>query len=270
MAFTDVKELTVYVVEPSHVQARFITGHLKSLGVENIEIFTDGAAVLTKMGSKQPDVVVSSLYLPDMTGTDLIYKIRANPVLKGIAYILISSETNPRYLESIRQAGACAIVPKPFEPLQLYTALMSTLDYLSPDALRVETDNVDVENLHVLIVDDSSSARGFIRRVLENLGIRHFSEAANGKEAVTLIDEVEFDLIFTDYNMPEMDGKELVEYIRLKSWQSAVPVLMISSEHNEGRLASVQQAGVSAICDKPFEPRMVKGLIEKMLAQRQV
>jgi two-component system chemotaxis response regulator CheY len=65
--------------------------------------------------------------------------------------------------------------------------------------------------------------------------------------------------------MPEMDGKELVEQVRQNSQQASVPILMVSSEQDESRLAVVQQAGVSAVCDKPFEPKNIKQLIEKML-----
>ena len=74
------------------------------------------------------------------------------------------------------------------------------------------------------------------------------------------------DLVITDYNMPEMDGRQLVEYIRQQSWQSTVPVLMVTSEHNQQRLAAVERAGVSAICDKPFEQESIKRLLAEALA----
>jgi len=83
---------------------------------------------------------------------------------------------------------------------------------------------------------------------------------------VAIIQQQYFDLVVTDYNMPEMDGRELTEYIRTQSWQSSVPILMVSSESNESRLAAVTQAGVSGVCDKPFEPAMVRGLLQKMLS----
>jgi len=100
---------------------------------------------------------------------------------------------------------------------------------------------------------------------LENLGIEHFLEAEDGRQAVELLGGNFVDLVITDYNMPEMDGKELVEHIRKQSWQSSVPILMVTSEQNTSRLAAVEQAGVSAICDKPFEPSSVKAMIEKAL-----
>jgi len=74
-----------------------------------------------------------------------------------------------------------------------------------------------------------------------------------------------FDLIVTDYNMPEMDGKELIQHIRSELKNSFIPILMVTSEQNETRLGSIQQAGVSGICDKPFEPQTVKEMLFRVL-----
>jgi two-component system chemotaxis response regulator CheY len=65
--------------------------------------------------------------------------------------------------------------------------------------------------------------------------------------------------------MPEMDGKEFVEHVRHESHQPSVPILMVSSEQDASRLAVVQQAGVSAVCDKPFDTTTIKQLIENIL-----
>ena len=141
---------------------------------------------------------------------------------------------------------------------------MATLELLNPNEISLA--DIDLEQLRVLVVDDSATARRFIRRVLESLGLERFEEATNGREGAAMIDQHMFDLVVTDYNMPEMDGKELVEYIRNESNQPTVPVMMVTSEANEGRLEAVQQAGVSAMCDKPFEPGSVRKLLEQVLA----
>ena len=90
-------------------------------------------------------------------------------------------------------------------------------------------------------------------------------EAGDGKEGAAVLAETLVDLIVTDYNMPEMDGREFVEFVRNRSWQRTVPILMVTSESNEGRLAAVEEAGVSGICDKPFEPAVVRSLLGRML-----
>lgn len=263
---TSFGSLVVFLVEPSASQAKFITSQLNSLGIEFVRSFGSGNGALVAMTESKPDLVISALYLPDMSGTDLIGAMRADKDLEQVAFILISSETRPQALEPVRQAGVCGILPKPFAIEQLKTALHTTLDFLHQDTDLVQ--EIDGENLRVLLVDDSPSARKFMRRVLENLGIEKFYEAENGREAVEILSEMMVDLVVTDYNMPEMDGQALVEYIRQQSWQNSVPVLMVTSESNQGRLAAVQEAGVSGICDKPFEPSIVKRLVWNLLSQR--
>lgn len=260
-------DLAVYLVEPSSVQARVITALLTQQGVTRVAHFDTATAMFEKLESEPTALVISALYLPDMTGIDLVQRLRANPATEHTPFILISSETRLQVLDPVRQSGACGILPKPFSAAQLGTALRATLDYLDNDA-NMDADIADLETLQVLVVDDSASARKFIRRVLENLGIGNFTEAENGIEAIAILNDKMIDLVVTDYNMPEMDGKGLIDYIRTKSWQSSVPVLMVTSEQDAGRLAAVEEAGVSGICDKPFEPKTVKALLANILRSR--
>lgn len=261
-----IEDLQVYVVEPSIVQSNYAEARLNKLGINRIHIFNHGKELLDEMAKTAPDVVISSMYLPDMDGGELIQRIRQQEWDKKIAFILISSETNPRYLEPVRQSGSSAILRKPYQVEQLHKALTAALDYISPDPDEFDLGrDIDLDLFKVLLVDDSRLARKHIRQVLESLGILNFVEAENGKQAAECIDESMFDLVVTDYNMPEMDGRELTEYIRTKSMQSHLPILMVSSEQNENRLAAVEQAGVSGVCDKPFEPEVVKEMLEVIL-----
>jgi two-component system, chemotaxis family, chemotaxis protein CheY len=255
--------LAVFLVEPSATQAKFIAAQLKAAGIDLVRIFPGGGEALAAMRAARPDLVISALYLPDMSGTDLIGAMRRESDFEQTAFILISSETRPQALEPVRQLGVCGILPKPFSQAQLKTALLTTCDFLDQDAEL--TGEINGEDLCVLIVDDSVSARRFIRRVLENLGIEKFYEAENGRAATEILAATLVDLVVTDYNMPEMDGQALIEYIRTQSWQSTVPVLMVTSEADKGRLAAVEEAGVSGICDKPFEPGIVKRLLLNLL-----
>lgn len=256
-------QLHVLLVEPSGIQQRIIANHLNGFGIMAIDRVATGHEALAGLDPQKHALIISAMHLQDMTGTELVQNMRMDEQLRDIPFMLISSETDFRYLEPIRQAGVIAILPKPYEIEQLHRALYSTVHYLDPGML--DTQDIEVEDLSVLVVDDSFTARNHIKRVLANMGIQHISEAKNGKEAVDIIAEHFFDLIVTDYNMPEMDGKQLVEYIRSRSNQSRIPVLMVSSESDDSRLAAVQQAGVSAICDKPFETATVRELLRKLL-----
>jgi len=263
MSQLEIQDLVVLLIEPSSTQQSIIKKQLSALGVGQVILMKKGEEAIETMKTQTPDVVISSLYLPDMTGTDVVHKMREDSQLHDMAFMLISSETRFRYLDPIRQAGAVAILPKPFSEKSLKVAMKSTLHYVDPTELELE--DFVPEELQVLIVDDSKLARKHITRVLNSLGIENITAAEDGIEAVACISEQYFDLVVTDYNMPNMDGQELTDYIRKHSNQSSIPVLMVTSEENESRLAAVQQAGVSAICDKPFETHTVKELIQQIL-----
>lgn len=262
----DFSTMPVYLVEPSHAQGKLITGMLAQHGVKNVTYFESATPMLAQCKVAPPMLVISALYLADMLGTELVQVLRESADTECVPFILISSETRPQVLEPVRQSGACAILPKPFSDMQLDTALRATLDYLDDDS-PLELDDIDLNSLKVLLVDDSVSARNFIRRVLQNMGLTQFIEANNGSEATVILSETPVDLVVTDYNMPELDGKGLIEYIRQRSWQQTVPVLMVTSESNYSRLAAIEEAGVSGICDKPMETAILKTILTRILRQ---
>ena len=261
---TSLSDLSVILVEPSAMQANLVSRMLGHQGVGKIRVVDTQVAALDAIRTlgTAPMLVLSSLYLPDGTGIDLVAKMRGDHAMEVIPFILVSSETRPQVLDPIRQSGACCIVNKPFTEQQLARALYAAADYLNPPG---DLDMAEIESLRVLLVDDSAMSRRHLLRLLTELGITRVIEAVNGKEAVSCLQETMVDLVITDYNMPEMDGRELTEYIRTQSWQNTVPVLMVTSEQNAGRLAAVERAGVSAICDKPFEAGSIRRLISDAL-----
>ncbi|OHC60785.1 MAG: two-component system response regulator [Rhodocyclales bacterium GWA2_65_19] len=262
---TSLADLAIILVEPSQMQAHLVSRMLEHQGVKKVTAVDTASAALAALKVESTNVIViSSLYLPDLAGTELVAAMRADRDLETVPFILVSSETRPQVLEPVRQSGACSIVAKPFNEQQLSRALYAAADYLNPPE---DLDVAEIENLRVLLVDDSLSSRRHLRRLLTELGIERITEAVNGKEAVALLEQAMVDLVITDYNMPEMDGRELTEYIRTQSWQAEVPVLMVTSEQNMGRLAAVERAGVSAICDKPFEAGSIRRLISEALTR---
>ena len=260
----EISELSIVLVEPSPVQRKLIRAELEKLGIHYIGENSTGEEALQELRIAQPDLVISSMYLPDMTGAELVINMRRDALLEDTPFMLISSETSFSMLEPIKQAGVIAILPKPFNPEDLKSALCATLDFIHPDEHALA--DIALDDLKTLVVDDSLMARKHITRVLGNLGIEHISTAENGLDAIEKIESSFFDLVVTDYNMPEMDGEKLTRFIRERSSQQSIPILMVTSEGDESRLAAVQRAGVSGICDKPFEPETVKQMIQQLLS----
>lgn len=265
MSTLGISELNILLVEPSSMQRKIMIQQLQDEQVMVIDTAANLHDALDKIMKVPPDLVISALHFDDGSAVELLGAIRRLPKLSELPFMLVSSETRKAQLEIFKQSGVVAILPKPFNRQHLGAALNATLDLLDKDELELEF--YDVENLRVLIVDDSRMARKMIHRVLSNLGIVHLPEAENGREAIELLQREPVDLVVTDYNMPEVNGLELTEFIRHSEMYAHLPVLMVTSEANETHLSHVEHAGVNALTDKPFEPETVKRLLIRLLDQ---
>ncbi len=258
-----ISDLSVLLVEPSSSQRKLIRRFLEQAGLTKVDEAGGLEEAMELLARHPADLVLSALYLPDGTNVDLITRMRSAQPPVGSPVMLLSSEDKWHNLDPARQAGIVAILGKPFTAGDLKAALYSALDYLQPVELTLE--NYDSEELRVLVVDDSSMARKHLSRVLSDMGVRHITTANDGVAAVALMEQQVFDLVVTDYNMPEMDGQQLTAHIRSSTGHAHVPILMVTSEQEGSRLNSVRQSGVSAICDKPFEPSNVRALLQRIM-----
>jgi two-component system chemotaxis response regulator CheY len=256
MSTENISTLSIILLEPSKTQQKIIAKQLTEIGIQNLDVVSSGQEALAIMERYPPDLLISSLYLPDMTATELLINVRENNLPESLNFLLISSETSFEILDPIKQAGVVDIIHKPFEPADLKQAVITTLDYLDQDELSL--DNYDVTDLKLLLVDDSTMAQKHVSRLLNGMGFQHIDIANNGQEAAEILDQNNYDLILTDLNMPIMDGQQLVQHIRNDRADSFTPIIMITSEIEEKRLQKIKETGVTAIFDKPFKPSALK------------
>ena len=125
-------------------------------------------------------------------------------------------------------------------------------------------------SFNVLIVDDSATTRGIVRKVLQlsELPLGAVLEAANGLEALELMRKDWIDLVLADLNMPEMGGAELIEAMAQDPLLAAVPVVVVSSEGNQTVIDSLASKGTRGFIRKPCEPAMLRRVIEGALNAR--
>lgn len=263
MSRINTDDLHILLIEPSSTQRKIIMQQLSHEHVRAIDAVGTQAEAVAFLNRLRPDLVISSLYFEDGSADRLLQHIRATGSLSDLPFMLISSENRREQLEIFKQSGVVAILPKPFNRRHLASALNATLDLLDHDELELEM--FDVDSIRVLVVDDSRMARRHIMRVLQNLGIRHLIEAADGREAIERLQREMVDLVVTDYNMPEVNGAELAEFIRHSELHAHLPIMMVTSEANDAHLRNISQSGVDALADKPFEPDTVKKLLVRIL-----
>lgn len=116
----------------------------------------------------------------------------------------------------------------------------------------------------IVVVEDFNTSRQIIKRTLEKLGYEVL-EASDGREALKYFDGGKIDLLVSDYNMPNMDGAQLIEYVRSKDEYKYIPILMLSTETNVAKQNRAKEAKITAWIRKPFEIDEFTRIIEKAL-----
>lgn len=119
----------------------------------------------------------------------------------------------------------------------------------------------------VLIVDDSPAMRSFIRRVIQISGFDCdlCLEAANGEEALRVLDAEWVDVILTDINMPTMNGEQFVRRLEADESLRAIPVLVVSTDSTGHRVQQMLALGAKGYLPKPFTPEALREQLECLL-----
>lgn len=121
--------------------------------------------------------------------------------------------------------------------------------------------------MRIAIVDDSATARMFIRRCLEIAGFREAEiiEAENGRNALEQIRQAPVDLLLTDLTMPVMDGTTLLKWIKANPKLAAIPVLVVSSAGNPAKEQELLGLGAMAVLNKPVSPARLSALLQDLI-----
>ncbi len=121
---------------------------------------------------------------------------------------------------------------------------------------------------HVLIVEDSATMRSLLASTLEDMEIPvKVTEAASGFEALHCLPRDPFDLIVTDINMPDINGLELVSFIKSNATYRGIPLVIVSTEGAERDREKGLELGADAYLVKPFEPEELRGVVMDLLSK---
>ena len=120
------------------------------------------------------------------------------------------------------------------------------------------------KNMKILIVDDFSTMRRIIKNLLRDLGFNNTQEADDGLTALPILQNGGFDFLVTDWNMPGMQGIDLLKEVRKDSAMATLPVLMVTAESKREQIVEAAQAGVNGYIVKPFTAQTLKEKIDKI------
>lgn len=118
--------------------------------------------------------------------------------------------------------------------------------------------------MKILIVDDFSTMRRIVKNLLRDLGFNNTQEADDGLTALPMLKKGEFDFVVTDWNMPGMQGIDLLKNVRADAELKHLPVLMITAEAKREQIIEAAQAGVNGYIVKPFTAATLKEKLDKI------
>jgi two-component system chemotaxis response regulator CheY len=118
--------------------------------------------------------------------------------------------------------------------------------------------------MKILIVDDFSTMRRIIKNLLRDLGFTNTHEADDGLTGLPMLQNGNFDFLITDWNMPGMQGIDLLKAVRADPKLATLPVLMVTAESKREQIVEAAQAGVNGYVVKPFTAGTLKEKIDKI------
>ena len=240
----------------------------------DIDTASDGAGAMAKLNAGKYDCVVLDLRLPDMSGFDLIERIRAEPRLHDVPLVVFTGrELSADEDRQLRRAAKSVIIKGVESPERLLdeTALflhrvigdlppakqeMVRRLHESDDALRQKT---------VLVVDDDVRNIFALSSVLERHGMGVVT-AGNGQEAIDKVTaDSEIDLVLMDIMMPGLDGYDTIRAIRASPELMALPIIALTAKAMKGDREKCLEAGASDYLAKPVVTDQLLGVLRQWL-----
>jgi two-component system chemotaxis response regulator CheY len=116
----------------------------------------------------------------------------------------------------------------------------------------------------IMTADDSASVRQMVSFTLKQNGYEVI-EAVDGQDALTKLTAKKVDMLLTDLNMPKVDGIELIRGVRKGGLNKFIPIIMLTTESQDGKKAEGKSAGATGWIVKPFKPEQLVAVVKKVL-----
>jgi len=120
----------------------------------------------------------------------------------------------------------------------------------------------------VMVVEDSKTMRDFIVSTIQSVGKMFVIECGTGFEALKMLPKHEFDMIITDINMPDINGLELITFLKNDEKYKHIPLIIISTEGSEKDIKKGLSLGAQRYLVKPFDPEELKKIVKEYLWEK--
>ena len=120
-------------------------------------------------------------------------------------------------------------------------------------------------DLNILVVDDSATMRRIIKGQLRKAGYKQMGEAEDGAHALDELKDGDFTFLVTDWNMPHMDGLELIKQLRSQERFKSLPILVVTTRNGKDDVVVAIKEGANNYVVKPFGPKQLGEKIEQVM-----
>lgn len=248
----------IVVIDASAFYRQALKKELETHGAE-VDAFSTAEQALMPIVRRRPDLLVTGVEVGAITGFDLCLLLKLMPDYAALPTLIISSGERECSLRRAADAGADHYLPKDERLMSHIRERLDTIfggDAAAPRRMLKRA----------LVVDDSRIMRRVIVNILKSEGIETLLEADHGLDALRQLESGPVDLILTDWNMPKMNGGELVRALRQNPRHVRTPIVLVTAEGDQQRIAEAKDAGVNDYLAKPFSAEGMKALIARLSA----
>jgi PAS domain S-box-containing protein len=220
--------------------------------------------------------VITDMQMPEMDGEMLGRRIKSDERFRDVCLIMMTSLGQRGNAAELAQIGFAACMTKPVRPSELFRRLTAALVGAPSPGESLETtcrqsdDSIRCGTARILLAEDNITNQQVAIGILKKLGLRA-DAVANGAEAVTALQNIPYDLVLMDVQMPEMDGIEATR--RIRDPQSPVQnhdvvIVAMTAHALQGDKERFVEAGMNDYLSKPVSPKALAGVLEKWLTEK--
>ena len=272
---TEMEGKRILIVDDNATNRQILTLRLKSWAVQT-DAVPDGATALEMLAQacsqhRPYDAVITDMQMPEMDGLMLGQAIRRDRRFDSVHLIMMSSLGEPASRDEMDRLRFAVCLNKPIRPSELFTRLKAALTghtvSVEPKPKTDLSTSFDHRSARILLAEDNTTNQQVALSILRRMGL-HADAVADGAEAVKALEDIPYDLVLMDVQMPEMDGLEATRIIRHPD--SAVrchdiPIIAMTAHAMQGDRQRCIEAGMNDYISKPVTPRELAEILSQWL-----
>ena len=278
----DLETKRVLVVDDNDAALEIMTEMLKamSMQVESANSGERALELILNADKKTPfDIVVTDWHMPPgMNGIELVKSVNQFKLKKTPSNILFSNVSQDELSNEAEKHGIEHILTKPVNASVLFEVILLIFNLDIPTNNKIDEveeapkSQISLEKIKgskILLAEDNLLNQEIAQELLTDEGFK-VTIANNGKEAVNLVNDEDFDVVLMDMQMPEMDGLEATMKIRETFASDTLPILAMTANAGEEDRERCLKAGMDAHITKPIDPEVLMSELCKWIAQKDV